>query len=68
MAIELRRVQSAMNIGSAGSQSNLKKWKPTKDKPQLKHLLAEIARRGGKKKSSLTAVEAVAWLLKKRRL
>ena len=68
MAIEFRRMASSMNIGCAGSQSNLKKWKPTKDKPQLKHLLPEIARRGGKKKSSLTDEEAVAWLLKKRRL
>ena len=63
-SLEFKRMAAAMNIGCAGFQSNLKKWKPTKDKPQLKHLLAEIARRGGKKKSSLSAEEAVAWLLK----
>jgi hypothetical protein len=45
---ESRRMDSAMNIGKIKFQNNLKQWKPKEYKPRLVHLLAEIARRGGR--------------------
>ena len=63
MATELARNISAKRIGKLGYQSDLKNWTPKEEKPQLKHLLAEIDYRGGKKKASLSAEGAVAWLI-----
>ena len=60
--VEAARMAAASNIGRPGHQFALGKWDPPEQKPKVKHLLAEITRRGGKRCNSLSANKMVDWL------